>query len=231
MKQSEELSAICFDEINTSDLGDLDVKYDTFIPPNKLANMLFVRSLINADLKMPVYILNNGAYEKVLLFDVIYVLENVGLKILSQTFDQGPRDRALSKSLNITTKNVVFINPAGREMVSMNDWVHEVKNLRNSELDDTIFFPQGCFHNVRGGLYVTPTEHLEELKSKTNKITDKHIKCVTTDCQGGLNFMKMSRPKMQGYWAFDFGPLEPLAKYFQPTIKIEIPQADRIFTK
>ena len=39
----------------------------------------------------------------------------------------------------------------------------------------------------------------------------------------------MTRPKMKGYWAFDFGPIEPLAKYFQPTIKIEIPRADRIW--
>ena len=114
---------------------------------------------------MPVYILNNGAYEKVLLFDVIYVLENVGLKILSQTFDQGPRDRALSKSLNINTKNVVFINPAGREILSLNDCVYEVKNLRNIELDDTIFFLEGCFNIKRERLYVTPTEHFEVQKS------------------------------------------------------------------
>ena len=97
----------------------------------------FVRSLTNLDLKMPAYILNDGVYDKVLFNDIIYVLENLGLKVLSNTNDQGGKNRPLFKALGINTNNVVFINSAGREMVSMYDIVHEVKNLRNGELDDT----------------------------------------------------------------------------------------------
>ena len=86
MKPSEELSAVCFDEINTSDQRDLDIKYDTFIPLSKEANIFFVRTLTNADLKMPAYILNDGVYDKIQFNDIIYLLKKLGLKILAMIF-------------------------------------------------------------------------------------------------------------------------------------------------
>ena len=145
--------------------------------------MFFVRSLTTPDFKMTAYILNDGVYDKILFNDIIYQLENLGLKILANTNVQGGKNRPLFKALGINTNNVVFINSAGREMVSMYDIVHEVKNLRNGELDDTMYFPEGCFNNEPNGLYIKPREHFEELKTKTNKINDKHINCVSTDRQ------------------------------------------------
>ena len=44
-------------------------------------------------------------------------------------------------------KNVTSINPASREMVFKFDFVHKIKNLRNCELDDTIYFPRCCFND------------------------------------------------------------------------------------
>ena len=41
MKPSEELSAVCFDEINTSDLRDLNIKYDKFF-----LSVLIVQSVL-----------------------------------------------------------------------------------------------------------------------------------------------------------------------------------------
>ena len=74
MKQSEKLSAVCYDEINLSDLGDLDIKYDLFIKPANEANMFFVRSLTNEKLKMPVYTIHNSAYDKATFMDILLEL-------------------------------------------------------------------------------------------------------------------------------------------------------------
>ena len=52
MKPTEEISAVCYDEINLSEKADCDLKYDLYIPPYKEANIFFVRSFTNQLLKI-----------------------------------------------------------------------------------------------------------------------------------------------------------------------------------
>ena len=95
MKPTEEISAVCYDEINLSEKADCDLKYDLYIPPYKEANIFFVRSFTNQLLKMPCYILHDSAYTKPTYMEILRVLENLGLKVVSQTCDQGTRNRNL----------------------------------------------------------------------------------------------------------------------------------------
>ena len=93
MKPLEELSAVCYDEINLSEQGSLDMRYDLYIKDAKEANMLFVRSLINPDLKMPFHLQYDSAYSKETFLEIIRTLQALGLKVLIQTCDQGTRNR------------------------------------------------------------------------------------------------------------------------------------------
>ena len=68
--------------INVKQRSDLDIKYEIFVPGHKEANIFFVRSLINSDLKMPTYMLHDSAYEYWLFMDILTLLEKLGLKIV-----------------------------------------------------------------------------------------------------------------------------------------------------
>ena len=127
MNTHEELTAVCYDEINLCERGNWDSKYDLYIPPYKEANIFFSRSIVNKSIKMPVYVLHDSPYTKPKFMEIISVLESLGLKLVSQTCDQGTKNNNLSKNLQITKYKVTFLTPSGQEMVWIFDWVHEWK--------------------------------------------------------------------------------------------------------
>ena len=43
-----------------------------------------------------------------------------------------------------------------------------------------------------------------------------------------MRFTLIQISGVEGSWAFDIGPLEPLVKYFYSIIKIEVPRADNV---
>ena len=89
---------------------------------------------------MPVYVLHDSPYTKPKFMEIISVLESLGLKLVSQTCDQGTRNTKLSKNLGITKYTVTFLTPSGEEIVWIFDWVLKWKLLSNPELDSTMCF-------------------------------------------------------------------------------------------
>ena len=89
MKERDKNCGICFDEIFIDNVGEVDKILDQVIGPGKYANVLFVRSY-SGDLKYPVYWdIDAQLSVEELLFIIIQLEDEAGLKIHSSTCDQG----------------------------------------------------------------------------------------------------------------------------------------------
>ena len=108
MKPGEELACLSFDEMKLHEHGDWDRKMDAVLGPNKQAQTFMVKSL-TGKWKFPVYIdFDTPVIPKSLLFQIIFQLEMIGIKVLITVCDQAGGNQALAKSLGIfPTKNTI----------------------------------------------------------------------------------------------------------------------------
>merc|ERR1712020_222417 len=175
--------------------AEWDRKIDAVIGPYKQAQTFMVRSL-TGKWKFPIYVdFDVPKISKSLLFQIIFELEMIGIKVLITTCDQAGGNQGLAKSLGIfptkkiskqlgvehDPENVTFTNPWDneREIFFSFDWVHAFKNLRNHMLDDTM--------TLEKGVQITRADLLK-IRGKTEirgafKLEDIHFYCKNQDRQ------------------------------------------------
>ena len=93
--------------------ADIDKKLDRIIGPYNNANTVMVRSF-SGKWMFPVYTAFDIAISVAMLNEVIMSLEQVGLKILTTTCDQGSRNLGLCRDLGVTKDKPYFKNPFDR---------------------------------------------------------------------------------------------------------------------
>ena len=85
---TEFLAMLCFDEVNTTQIGELDLRTDAVIGPHKNGNLVMIRGLTH-DWVYPIFLefdvgLSKANYNKILL-----AVEGIGIHLLLTCCDQG----------------------------------------------------------------------------------------------------------------------------------------------
>ena len=89
MTEIQKVIGICFDEIFIDNVVEIDKILDQAVGPAKNANVFFIRAVINNELTYPVfYELDHKLTEKEFM-EIIMMLEEIGLKVVASTCDQG----------------------------------------------------------------------------------------------------------------------------------------------
>ena len=103
---TEYLAGLFFDEVNNTQIGELDLRTDTVIGPHKMGNLVMIQGITH-DWKIPIFLefdrgLSKDNYQKIVL-----AVEEIGIHILFTCCDQGmkmvPLPRILLTSLKIVS--------------------------------------------------------------------------------------------------------------------------------
>ena len=142
----EKIVVGAFDEMNTRNRADLDMKYEQLIGPAKNVQNFMVRSLLNKrKWKFPVWLDFDTGLPIHEYFHGICLLESIGLIYVCTTCDMGTLNIQLSINLLITEDRIFHKNPydESRIIIFIFDFIHCFKNLRNHILDNIMKFLDG----------------------------------------------------------------------------------------
>ena len=89
MTLKQKIIGVCFDGIFIDNVVEIDKILDQAFGPAKEANVFFIRSIINNELTYPVYYDLDHKLSKDEFMQIIIVLEELGLEVVSTTCDQG----------------------------------------------------------------------------------------------------------------------------------------------
>ena len=87
MKDRDIIGYLCFDDMDTSDLADLDVYLDQLVGPTKQALLLMIRGA--SGWKWPYLVDHDFSMTPEILDEVLRSTEALGIKIFAVTCDQG----------------------------------------------------------------------------------------------------------------------------------------------
>lgn len=154
----QKLCVICFDEMKVRECLEYDPWADEVLGPYKKVQVMMIRGLCSP-WKQPVYIQFDQRVTKDLLFQVLTRLEEIGLKVVCCTCDNGAENQSLWKSLNADYRNPIFFHPVtGYPVVCLPDVPHVLKLIRNWLLDHGFVLADGS---------ILDASHLFELHKAT----------------------------------------------------------------
>ena len=131
--------------MSVSSEAQYDPKNDSLIGPHKNNFMLTVRGLFS-DYCIPLLTMFDYAIDVQTYHEVIAKLYELGFIVKISICDQGPKNMALIKELNITAEKPYSIHPCNDQIkvYFSFDFVHVFKNFGNHLRDDICLLPCGA---------------------------------------------------------------------------------------
>ncbi len=176
MTDRQKLCSLSFDEMHIKSDVQYNRREDQVVGPFSSVNCVLLRGVCGK-WKIPIfYAFNKKKIAKEEFLDIIYRVEDAGLHVVSVCCDNASPNRALAKSLGVTTEQPFFANPDPSRtsvIVWFFDVPHILKLLRNHLLDQG--FTLGSGTHIGKCHFVDLIQQVDTEVTTNFRLTWKHV--------------------------------------------------------
>lgn len=174
MPEADRVSVLSFDECSLSNEWSYDQSTDKIYDPKKSVQCVMLRGLVQ-NWKQIIFYDFDCPMTKCLLFRLIEEVEAAGFPVVAMVCDLGPTNVKLWNSLEITSEQTFFTNPAdtNREIFVFADAPHLLKLIRNNFLDHGFVLDNGQY--VLSQCVQQLIAHSRSDIKVTHRLSSKHI--------------------------------------------------------